>query len=66
MFRNIQLVTLGIILALGTAAAYHSHEIRARLDATDTQYCTMVKLGKETRSNLGWPDFRRTYNTLCK
>lgn len=35
----------------------------ARLEAA--QYCELVKLGKDTKGDAGWPDYAGTFAKLC-
>lgn len=38
---------------------------RGALVAEAAQYCEMVKLGKDSNGDLGWPDFHHRYEQQC-
>ncbi len=51
-----------VFLLLAGVAGQSDYEDAAREEAV---YCANVKQYKDTGGQLGWPDYREVYNTMC-
>lgn len=53
-------VTVAILLTLDSALGSKND-----LQQTQAEYCEMVQLGKDSGGKLGWPDYRKAFDSEC-
>lgn len=57
-----------LLIGCGIGVFVASSVLDCKLDAQlqQEEYCGMVLLGKTSKGELGWPDYRKQYKELCE
>ena len=53
------------IFLLGSILLVSANDSELERDA-DQNYCEMVNLHKQSNGDIGWPDYKNTYEKGCK